>query len=278
MSRRPSWGVGAKGAADPSPPGRFLRPKRPGSDSRTVGLGRLDPNALIPLYHRIKEDLTLQVRSGSWRPGQEIPSEVELCRHYDVSRGTIRRAIAELVQQGVIHRRQGSGSFVSQPKLEGSVLGSYRQYRKEGVPFDVEARVLRCERRLAPPEIRRILGIDSQEAVYEVERVRFVQRRPVSLQVSYLPARLCPDLESRDLSGAHFYDVLQREYGTIFLRAEEFVEPVLADHYGAEQLRVPHGSPLFLVERHSFTFDDRVGEFRRAHVRGDLYRYRIDLR
>jgi DNA-binding GntR family transcriptional regulator len=96
--------------------------------------------------------------------------------------------------------------------------------------------------------------------------------------VSYLPARLCPDLESRDLTGAHFYDVLQREYGTIFLRAEEVVEPVLVDDYVAEQLGVSRGSPLFLVERHSYTFDDRVGEFRRAHVRGDLYRYRIDLR
>jgi len=245
---------------------------------RTAGLARLDPRGLIPLYHRIMEDLTLQVRSGSWRPGQEIPSEVELCRHYDVSRGTIRRAIAELVQQGLVYRRQGSGSFVSQPKLEGSVLGSYREYRKEGVPFDVDARVLRCERRPTPPEICRILGIDPEEAVYEVERVRFVQRRPVSLQVSYLPARLCPDLESRDLAGAHLYDVLQREYGTIFLRAQEFVEPVLADDYVADQLRVPCGSPLFLVERHSYTFDDRVGEFRRAHVRGDLYRYRIDLR
>jgi GntR family transcriptional regulator len=119
------------------------------------------------------------------------------------------------------------------------------------VPFDVDARVLRCERRPAPPEIGRIFGLELEEAVYEVERVRFVQRRPVSLQVSHLPARLCPDLESRDLAGAHLYDVLQCEYGTIFLRAEEYVEPVLADDYVADQLQVPRGSPLFLVERHS---------------------------
>jgi GntR family transcriptional regulator len=260
--------------------------------ARTDGLGRLEAGTPVPLYHRIKEDLSLQIRSGSWRPGLEIPSEAELCRHYGVSRGTIRRAVADLVQQGLVCRRQGSGSFVSQPKLEGSVLGSYRQYRKEGAPFDVEARVLRCVRRPAPPEIRRILGIAGDEAVYEVERVRFVQGRPVSLQVSYLPARLCPGLEQRDLAGSHFYDVLQREYGTVFLRAEEFVEPVLADDYVAQQLRVAVGSPLFLVERHSYTFGDRggddrgddrggdgrVGEFRRGHVRGDLYRYRIDLR
>jgi GntR family transcriptional regulator len=233
---------------------------------------------IVPLYHRIKEDLTLQIRSGIWRPGQEIPSELELCRHYRVSRGTIRQAIADLVQQGLVCRRQGSGSFVSQPKLEGSVLGSYRLYRKEGVPFDVFARVLRCERRATSGEVGRILGLAPDEEVYELERVRFVQDRPVSIQVSYLPARLCPGLESRDLAGAHLYDVLQREYGTIFLRAEEFVEPVLADEYVAGQLQVAAGSPLFLVERHSYLIDDRIGEFRRARVRGDLYRYRIDLR
>jgi len=246
--------------------------------STLASLSRLDPDGLVPLYHRIKEDLTLQIRSGAWRPGQEIPSEVELCRHYGVSRGTLRQAIAELVQQGLISRHQGRGSFVSQPKLEGSVLGSYRQYRKEGAPFDVYAQVLRCERRPMPGEVRRILGTAEDEEVYEVERIRFVQGTPVSLQTSFIAARLCPGLETRDLSGAHLYDVLQREYGTVFLRAEEFVEPALADEYVAEQLQIAVSSPLFLVERHSHTFDDRVGEFRRAHVRGDLYRYRIDLR
>jgi GntR family transcriptional regulator len=270
QSSRRRTGLGGRGPA----PARGTIP----SGRRIEGLARLDPRGLVPLYHRIKEDLSLQIRSGSWRAGQEIPSEVELCRHYRVSRGTIRRAIADLVQQGLVFRRQGTGSFVSQPKLEGSVLGSYRQYRKEGVPFDVEARVLRCERLAPPPEIRRILSLEGDEAVYAVERLRFVQGQPVSVQVSYLPARLCPGLETRDLTGSLLYDVLQREYGTVFLRAEEFVEPVLADDYVAGHLQIPIGAPVFLVERHSYTFDDRPGEFRRGHVRGDLYRYRIDLR
>lgn len=160
-------------------------------------LSRLDPGGLVPLYHRIKEDLTLQ------RP-------MRAPRHAERD----------------------------------------------------------------PPHPR---TADDDE-VYALERIRYVQGTPVSLQTSHIPARLPPGLETRDVSGAHLFGVLQREYGAVFLRAEEFVEPALADEYVAEQLQVAVGSPLFLGERHCYTFDDRVGEFRRAHVRGDLCRYRIDLR
>jgi len=96
--------------------------------------------------------------------------------------------------------------------------------------------------------------------------------------VSHLPIHLCPRLEQKNLSGEALYDVLQRDYGVTFLRAEEFIEPVLADEYVAGHLRIAVGSPVFLVERWSYVPGDRVGEFRRAHMRGDVYRYRIDLR
>jgi GntR family transcriptional regulator len=241
-------------------------------------LARVEPDGLVPLYHRIKEALTLQIRSGAWRPGDEIPSELELCRHYGVSRWTLRQAISELVRQGLVSRRRGRGSFVSQPKLEGNVRGSYHQYLREGVPFDAHARILRCVRRVLGGDISRILRIPDQEDVYQLERIRFAQSTPLSLEDSYIPARLCPGLETKDLSDVYLYEVLRREYGAVFLRAEEYVEPAVADGYVAEHLRVSVGTPLFLIERHSYTLDDRVGEFRRAHVRGDLYRYRMDLR
>jgi len=244
---------------------------------KTRALSTLNLAGVIPLHHQIKEDLALQIRSGRWRPEEEIPSEADLCRHYGVSRGTVRQAIADLVQQGLIHRRQGRGSFVSKPKLEGSVLGSYRLYLKDA-PLDHRSQVIRCQLRSPSPEIRQILGMNRGEKVYQLERVRFVQAVPISLQVSYLPARLCPGLEEKDLSGEALYNVLEREYGVSFLRAEESIEPVLADEYVASHLHIAVGSPVFLVERSSYTFNGHLGEFRRARMRGDLYRYRIDLR
>jgi GntR family transcriptional regulator len=248
------------------------------SDSPDLGYisPRMQPTRIVPLYHQIKEDLTLQIRSGRWRTDQEIPSETALCKRYNVSRGTIRRAIGDLVQQGLIYRKQGRGSFVSKPKLEGGVLGSYRLYLKE-TSLDAGSRVLHCQRKETSGEILRLLGVTDQAEVYELERIRFVKGIPISLQISYLPADLCPNLEHKDLSRETLYEVIQREYNFMFLRAEESLEPVLADDYVAEHLNIPVGSPVFLVERLSYTFNDRIGEVRRAHVRGDLYRYRIVL-
>jgi len=231
----------------------------------------------LPLCRKIREDLAVKIRSGQWRVDEEIPSEAALCLRYGVSRGTIRQALAELVQQGLIYRRQGRGSFVQRPKLEGSVLGSYRLYMSRA-PLDARSHVLLCRSRPASKEVQRALGLTEREGIYELQRIRYVNGTPISLQVSYLPAGLCPGLEKVDLSKEALYTILEREYGVVFQRAEEFIEPVLADARVARYLHIPRGSPVFLVERTSYMADDRVGEFRRGHMRGDLYRYRIDLR
>jgi GntR family transcriptional regulator, N-acetylglucosamine utilization regulator len=248
------------------------------ASARTAGLSELRQSDGRALHYQIKEALTLQISAGHWKPDQELPTEEELCRHYGVSRGTVRRAIADLVQQGLVYRKQGRGTYVSSPKLEGSILGSYKLYRANGVPHDAGAKVLRCELHRANNEVRRILQLRPRSEVYELERIRFVQGVPVSLQLSYLPAQLCPGLHLQDLTHRHLYDVLRQDCGVSLLRAEEYVEPVLADEYVAERLGIAPGAPIFLVERHSYSFGDRVAEFRRASMRGDLYRYRIDLR
>jgi GntR family transcriptional regulator len=231
----------------------------------------------IPLCRKIREDLAVQIRSGRWRVDEEIPSEAALCRQYGASRGTIRQALAELVQQGLIYRQQGRGSFVQRPKLEGSVLGSYRLYMSR-MPLDARSQVLVCRSRPATREIQKALALATRAEVYELQRIRYVNGIPISLQASYLPSQLCPGLEKVDLSKEALYAILEREFGVVFLRAEEFIEPVLADARVARYLNIRRGSPVFLVERTSYMADDRVGEFRRGHMRGDLYRYRIDLR
>lgn len=258
----------------------FADRARPAAASgRVVELAPLKTDLLVPLHHQIKESLTLQIASGQWRPEDEVPSEAELCRHYGVSRGTIRRALADLENQGLVERRQGKGTFVARRKFEGSVLGSYTLYRSGStVPHDPESRVLACARRAAPPDIKRLLGLEGPAEVYEVERIQFMEGVPVTLMRSLIPTDLCPGLETIDLSQEHFYRVLEREFGLALLRAEEYLEPVLADDYVAGHLQIAAGAPIFHVERHSFTAGDRACEFRIAYMRGDRYRFRIDRR
>ncbi|MFN0159793.1 MAG: GntR family transcriptional regulator, partial [Burkholderiales bacterium] len=241
-------------------------------------LGGLSPDVVAPLYHQIKESITRQIVSGRWRPGYELPSETSLCVHFGVSRGTLRRALDDLVNQGLIVRQQGRGTFVAKRKFEGSVLGSYRNYRVGAVPHDPVSRLLSVGRKRASPDLQRLLQIGRAAEVFEIVRVQFMEGVPITLSVSFIPTSLASGLDRADLEHELFYDLLEERYGLHFLRAEEYLEPAIADEFVAGHLGIAEGAPVFLVERHSFLAGDKPGEFRQAYMRGDRYRYRIDLR
>lgn len=242
------------------------------------GLTLPGPEVVSPLYHQIKENITRQIVSGRWKSDHALPSEPDLCAHFGVSRGTLRRALGDLEHQGLIVRRQGRGTFVAKPKFEGSVLGSYRNYRVGAVPHDALSRLLGIQRIHATPDLQHILQLGKREQVYEVRRLQFMEGVPVTLSTSFIPAAIAPGLDKLDIEHEFFYGLLEERFGLAFLRAEEVLEPVIADDVVAEHLNLPAGAPVFLVERHSYLVGDTPGEFRQAYMRGDRYRYRIALR
>lgn len=243
-----------------------------------AALSPVEPADVVPLYHQIKESLALQIASGRWRPGEEVPSEADLCRFYGVSRGTIRRALGELAQRGLVQTRHGRGTFVSRPKFEGSILGSYRLFRERGVIHDPASIVRRCERRPLRDELSALFGLPARTAVYEVERIQFMDRVPTTIHTSVFPADLVDGLDQIDLSQRTIYELLEERFNLFFVRAEETLEPAIADEYVARALKIAAGTPLFSVERHSFTHGDRMAEYRHSYMRGDRYKYRIEFR
>jgi len=236
------------------------------------------PRAGVALHHQIKEDLFLHLRSGRWAPGFEVPTEEALCRHYGVSRGTVRRAVADLVTDGYVERHRGRGTFVSQPKLESGVVGSYSRFRVIGPPLDPGGRVLFCRRIRAVKDVAAMMGIDAGAPVWNLERVRFTAGTPVTLQTSFLPVALCPDLARQDLAHLHLVDVLRDAYGVQLGSAVEYIDPTVADGHAAKHLAIRSGTSLFQIERTTYTVTGAVAEYRRAVLRGDVYRYRIELR
>jgi GntR family transcriptional regulator len=244
----------------------------------TDDLEAFQPQPAVALHHQIKEDLFLHLRSGRWPPGYELPTEESLCRHYGVSRGTLRRAIGDLVTEGYIERHRGRGSFVSRPKLESGVVSTYKRFRVVGPPLDPGGRVLACRRVRAVKDVASMLDLAAGASIWRLERVRFTQAMPVSLQTSFIPVDLCPDLARHDLVTRHLIDVLRDEYGVNLTSAVEYVEPTVADGYAAKALSVPVRTPLFQIERITRSTGERVAEYRRALLRGDVYRYRIELR
>ena len=248
------------------------------ASSAREDLDAFEPRPAIALHHQIKEDLFLHLRSGRWPPGFELPSEEALCKHYRVSRGTLRRAIADLVTEGYIERHRGRGSFVSQPKLESGIVGSYKSFRVDGPPLDAGGRVLLCRRVRAAKDVAAMLELAAGSAIWQLERVRFTKAVPVSVQTSFIPVALCPDLARQDLAGRHLVDVLREVYNVHLVRAVEYVEPTVADGYASRALSVPPKTPLFQIERITWRTGDAVAEYRRAVLRADLYRYRIELK
>ena len=237
------------------------------------------PDPAIALHHQIKEDMVLHLRSGRWPPGFELPTEASLCAHYGVSRGTLRRAIADLVTDGYIERHRGRGSFVSRPKLESGVAGSYSRFRVIGPPLDPGGRVLAC-RRDARREGRRDDAAASNRAARSGASSGSATRTACrsACRRASSRSRSAPTSRARTSRARHLVDVMREAYDLQLASAVEYVDPTVADGYAARHLGIPLRTPLFQIERITSAVNEEVAEYRRALLRGDTYRYRIELR
>jgi len=245
---------------------------------RSFALAPFQPHPAVALHHQIKEDLVLHLRSERFAPGVALPSEAVLGAHYRVSRGTLRRALADLVSDGYLERHRGRGTFVTRSKLESGVVGAYNRFHLLGPPLDAGGRILLCRRIRASEDIGAMLDVKAGTRVWMLERVRFTDGTPVGLQTSFLPCPLCPGLARQNLARLHLIDILRDVYGVHLGSAVEYVEPTVADGYAARQLGVRPRTPLFQIERTTRTVAGVVAEYRRGVLRGDIYRYRIELR
>lgn len=262
---------------NPLPPAG--QPKgRPDAGADAAALPPFRAERLLPLHHQVHGHLAALLRAGAWPAGQALPGEPALCRHYGVSRGTLRHALQELAREGLIERQQGRGSFVRGPKREGAIAGSYLRFRAEGPPLDAGCVLLSLRRTPAPAEAARILDLPRGALAWRMERLRTLQGEKAAIQTSWLPAALCPQLDRDELAARHLVDILRDRWGVEFSHADEWIEPTVADAATAARLGIAPGTPMFGLERHTWLPNGRVGEYRRAVMRGDIYRYRVELR
>lgn len=237
----------------------------------------LNPSSPVPLYYQIKTTLLDQILQGRWTDGELLPSESQLAETCQVSRATVRRALAELQREGWVITRKGIGSTVAKPKLEQDLLRFYSLARSfGGGPHRVSSKILRRDETYADSMLAKRLGLETGGLVMVIERLRHVDEEPIMLETSYLPSSLCPGLtELSYLEG--LYDLLETTYGIYIARAEEYLQAVTATPDEAALLEIPKDTPVFLVERISFSPQNQPVEFRRSVVRGDRFRYKVEL-
>ncbi|TFW19339.1 GntR family transcriptional regulator [Massilia arenosa] len=234
--------------------------------SNPAGPGAGASPTFSPLYQQIKALITQSLQSGEWKPGELIPSEVELAARFKVSQGTVRKAIDELAAENLVVRRQGKGTFVSTHNEERAHFRFLRLMPDEGVPHHPDNRIIEVKRIRAPAEVARLLELKSGDAVVYIKRIMAFEGQPTIVEELWLPGQLFKGLTAERLVEykGPMYGLFESEFGTRMIRATEKIRAVPADAAAAQYLNVDEGTPLLCAERVSFTYGDKAVELRRG--------------
>lgn len=239
----------------------------------------IDRSSGIPYYVQVRQALQEHLETGTWKPGEQLPSEPELCRLFGVSRPVIRQALNELTQRGLVIRAKGKGTFAAPPKITEALVqkltGFYQDMVEQG--YTPTARVLRQEAIPAGRQVAERLQIPVGTPVVVIERLRFVQDEPIQLVTTYIPRDACPALLEVDLTRRSLYAFLEAECGMMIARGRRTVEAVAANEYEAEMLQVKKGAPLILLDSVSYLSDGTPIEYYHALHRGDRTRFEVEL-
>lgn len=203
--------------------------------------------------------------------GDVLPSERQLAAEFGVARMTLRRAVEELVREGYLVRRIGSGTYVAEPKIaQRLTMTSFSEdMRRRG--FRPSSQTLSAREGPAGARIGRRLAISPAEDVLTVVRRRLADDVPMAIETLHVPSELVPGLRGEDLEDRSFYELLEQRYGVTLARGSQTIEPTVTNEEESEHLEVPLHSPAFLFERTTWSPDDVAIEFVRSIYRGDRY-------
>jgi GntR family transcriptional regulator len=235
-----------------------------------------DANSGIPLYVRMREKLRGEL--AQMDAGDPIPVEAELEKRFGVSRITVRRAVEELVAEGLLLRQQGRGTFVQKPKLthELSLITSWTdQLKRLGFSPKTAHRKITRERPLA--HIAAALRLRQDEDVIRIQRVRLANHEPISYMINYLPESLVPGLMRRKPSAESLYEFLASEYNLVPAMAVDTVGARPASEEEMTALRIERKAPVVTVRRLSYLESGTPLELAIVVSRSDRYQYEVTV-
>ena len=229
------------------------------------------------------------LQEGEWKPGEAIPSETELAARFGVSQGTVRKAIDELAASHVVVRRQGRGTFVASHhevrtqfrflKIRPDEPGAAQGEGADAGSMPMTSRILGCRRLRAPVEVARQLQLRTGETTVQIRRLLEVEHTPTVLDEIWLPAARFRGLSAERLNAysGPLYGLFEAEFGTRMIRATERLKAIAADRALARELQLAERSPVLLVERLTYTYDDEPVELRRGYCVTERYHYFNEL-
>ena len=231
-----------------------------------------------PLYQQLATKLRKQISAGIFRPGDRLPSEDALCDEYGVSRITVRAALDQLVDAGLLWRKRGKGTFVSNHRVDHELIhltDFVEDMAASGL--SPSSHVTHWGEETVDEPIASALGISSSMPVVRLDRLRSADGVPIAFDVTYLPLRYGRLLDRERLESETIYHQLENQYGIPVVSGTFVIEGSTADSVLASHLNVDEGAPLLVINRTSYTESHDPIYFQIRSYRADRVRYRLEL-
>ena len=239
---------------------------------------RIEKNSIIPVYHQLYEILLDLINQGKLKVHDRLPSENELKTRYSISRYTAQRALKKLVDQGIAYRNQGLGTFVADKMITYSIT-ALLSYSAEivGLHKTTRSKLIHAYEIPASTLIAEKLDVPENSRVYTVQRIRYVNDMPMSIQTSFLPKALVPDLIRKEFKEDSLFKTISKEYGHQVGKASESLKAVKANPLEKKIFDLKKNDAVFLLERVTRLKSGVILEFAKTILRGDWSKFAVEL-
>ncbi|MGL4820575.1 MAG: GntR family transcriptional regulator [Bacilli bacterium] len=237
----------------------------------------IDKHSPLPIYYQIQLELKKMIETGKWKEGERIPSENELSECFGVSRMTIRQAITKLVEESLLERYRGLGTFVQKKKVEQPTqqLTSFTEYM-QSLGYTTSSKIVTHSIVEATEKIAKELNLQEDRQVHLVVRVRFANDVPSALETAYFPYTLFPRLNESHLKNS-FYRYAENNLGHKILYANQTIESTLADVQESKLLDTAIGAPLLLTKQTTYLSNGSPIEYVHCLYRADMFKFKLSL-
>ncbi|MDV2685551.1 GntR family transcriptional regulator [Alkalihalophilus lindianensis] len=238
----------------------------------------IDKNSPLPIYSQIEECIKGQIVNGELKPGDVLPPEREYSEQFDVSRMTIRQAINNLVNEGLIYRKKGSGTYVAEKKFEQPLQGltSFTEDMKAR-GLTPSSKLLKFELIPASAKVAATLQIAEYTPVYEIKRIRLADNIPMALETCYISANLIKGL-TEEIINQSLYQYIEEKLRLVIGEATQVIESALANDAEVDLLNINKGDSILLIERCTYLNNGTPFEIVRSSYRADRYRFTSQLK
>ncbi|MBF9017955.1 MULTISPECIES: GntR family transcriptional regulator [unclassified Oceanispirochaeta] len=233
-----------------------------------------------PAYFLVKQAIEQKIEEQEYKVGDYLPCEKDLGEIYNVSRTTIRKAVSMLVREGKLTIIRGKGTQVAPTRMSHNIeeLMSFTELmRKQGMIPAIHDQFAKLE---APsPKLAVILGVKPEGQVFHIQRVRFADEQPISINTSYIKAEYIKGFHEKLIENEQsLYRILKETYNIVIHDTEDCISAISASKEQAEVLNVGKGAPLLFIERRAYDQKNNLIEYSEIYIRSDRYKHIIKMR